>query len=233
MFNSVSWTWNFAPFCNHGCLECWARMLHERRGMKRPFEEPYFNEKEFNAKFPADGSWIFVCATGDIMCPAMPDEWIRRLLTRLDTPEASSNKFLLQTKNPTRFFHFIHRLNILRDTRTVILGTTIETNRGTPWSKAPPTEKRYEDMSELKSLGYETFLSLEPLADFDLSTLSSWVIDINPFAVEIGLENYSTYLPKPPLEKVQALYDKLAGAYVNVKLKKNLTGLIKTREAWT
>jgi hypothetical protein len=209
-------------------------MMHERRGMKRPFDEPYFNEKEFNVKFPADGSWIFVCATGDIMCPAMPDEWILRLLTRLDSSEASSNKFLLQTKNPMRFFHFIHRLNTLRDTRTVILGTTIETNRDTPWSKAPSTQKRYEALSELKALGYETFLSLEPLADFDVATLSSWVKDINPLTVEIGLENYSNYLPKPPLDKIAALYDDLTESYINIKLKNNLKGLIKTlREAST
>jgi DNA repair photolyase len=202
-------------------------MLHERRGVKRPFEEPYFNEKEFNKPFPRDGSWIFLCATGDIMCPAMPDKWVKRILTRISTPEADANRFLLQTKNPMRLFHFIDRLMPLRDNQRIILGTTIETNRDTPWSRAPSTEKRYVAMSELRRMGFDTFLSLEPLADFDIDTLTSWVIDINPLAIEIGLENYSDYLPKPPVEKIQALYDELKAQGFNIKIKKNLKSLIK------
>ena len=234
MFKSVDFTWNPVTGCTHQCgcsVEnpegyCFGRMLHRRYKRAAPFEQTSINERTLSEKMPSAGSTIFVCSTGDLFCSGVPDEWIDRVLTRIAASDAKYNRFLLQTKNPDRFYRFIDKLNDLRRKSRVILGTTLETNRIIP-GNAPKTRARFKALTNFRGFGFPVFLSLEPLAEFDFDVMEGWVKELNPLCVEMGLENYSKTLPKPPLDKVQRLYDSITSAGIPVLLKDNLAGLIK------
>jgi len=219
MFKSVGWTWNPVSGCDHGCAYCWARMMTEQ--YHRSFE-PQFRESYLKDRMPNDGSWIFVCSTGDLFCPGMKDDWIYKVLYRIQR-EKGNNKFLLTTKNPFSFLAFYLELEKMKD--KLILGTTIETNRDTPWTKAPPTKERKEHLWTMRSSGFKTFLSLEPLADFDFNDLMSWIVAIDPAAVEIGLENYTHFTTRPPDTKIRNLKANLDALEIPYILKDNLAYL--------
>ena len=223
MFKSVGWTWTVCRGCSHSCPYCWAASLAKRRG--EDFTKPILVEKDLKTQFPRDNSWIFVCSTGDLFCDAVPDEWIHKILNEIEN-RGVGNRFLLQTKNPLRFLDFKDRFERLNDpiSRRIILGTTLETNRPTP-GNAQSTYIRYLALEEFHRLGFDTFLSMEPLADFDHEKIVEWVIEIHPIAIEMGLENYTNYLTKPPMKKIQRLYDDLSDVS-QVVLKDNLVGKI-------
>lgn len=217
MFKSVGWTWNPIAGCTHGCKYCWAASLRKRWG--KSFE-PEIREHFFNDKMPDDGTWIFVGSMGDIFCNGIPDEWIMSLLAYI-RDNKTDNKFLLQTKNPGRFRDYLEELRLLKD--KVILGTTIETTRETPWTEAPSTFARSLGLGYMKEYeAFTTFLSLEPLADFDLEELFIWIDAIHPEAIEIGLENYTQITPRPPNWKIVALIQWLEDNGHTYVLKENL-----------
>lgn len=184
--------------------------------------EPQLREHFFKDKMPNDGTWIFVGSTGDTFCKGVPCEWITKLLDFIQN-DKSNNIFLLQTKNPDRFHEFIGQLVKIKD--KIVLGTTIETNRETPWSDAPPTRDRAMNLSIFSDYHFTVFLSLEPLSDFDLDKMKFYIGTINPAppgAIEVGLENYTHFTIRPPDEKIRALIDWLHEQGYTVILKENL-----------
>ena len=110
----------------------------------------------------------------------------------------------------------------------VVLGTTIETTWNTPWSEAPSTDSRAEHLGIMKNLGFKTFLSLEPLAEFNEVTLKRWIRKIQPEAVEIGLENYTNFTDKPPEKRIVNLLNWLTTNGFTYVLKENLRHLEET-----
>lgn len=222
MFKSVGWTWNPIAGCTHACSYCWAKSLCDRWG--RPFE-PIFRDHFLNDKMPNDGTWIFVGSMGDTFCNGVPKDWILKLLQRIKD-EKGNNKFLLQTKAPNRFIDFGPQLEEIRD--KIILGTTIETTWSTPWSKAPPTDSRFDMLHLMKDKGFKTFLSLEPLSSFNPTTMRRWINFIKPEAIEIGLENYSNYLDKPRPRKLQELLLWLDNRGIQYVRKPGLDEYLKT-----
>ena len=222
MFKSVGWTWNPIVGCTHDCLYCWAKALNDK--WKKPFE-PAFRESYLKDRMPNDGSWVFVGSMGDAFCDGVPEEWQWKLLDFIQE-DKSNNKFLLQTKNPLSFFEAstFYRLEHLK--HKVILGTTLETTEDTTsFSKAPSTIERYEHLRQMKIEGFKTFLSLEPLADFDFNKMIKWIVAIDPEAIEIGLENYTNYTTKPSDEKIKALIYNLDALEIPYVLKDNLASM--------
>ena len=220
MFKSVGWTWNPLAGCSHGCKYCYAAQLMKRWG--KDFA-PKFRANFLNDRMPEDNSWIFVGSMGDTFCTGMKDEWIESLLTFISQYEGN-NKFLLQTKNPRRFTDFKKQLEEIKD--KVILGTTLETTKETPWGEAPNTFGRSVQLGYWKEYEeFRTFLSLEPLSDFDLETMMVWIEAIKPEAVEIGLENYTSFTEKPPEWKLVALIHWLKEHGIEFVLKENLVYL--------
>ena len=222
MFKSVGWTWNPVSGCTHECEYCWAAKFAAK--YKRSFE-PIFREKYLKDKFPNDDSWIFVGSTGDMFCSGMDDEWVLKIIGRI-AQEEGNNKFLLQTKNPFSFMAFYLELEKIKD--KIILGTTIETTGDTTkFSKAPSTIERYTYLRKMKQAGFKTFLSLEPLADFDPKIMKRWITEIDPEAIEIGLENYSTFTTAPPEDKIIDLVNWIDSNGFNYVLKENLSYLTR------
>ena len=219
MFKSVGWTWNPIFGCTHACKYCWAKSLADQWG--KTFE-PQIREHFFNDKMPDDGSWIFVGSMGDVFCEGVPDDWIMSLLEFIYNNKYN-NKFLLQTKNPHSFLAFYLELEKIKD--KIILGTTLETTYETPWSDAPPTEERAKHLQTMKTGGFKTFLSLEPLSNFDFNKMMKWIVAIDPEAVEIGLENYTKFTTPPPEDKIKNLILNLDALEIPYVPKDNLTYL--------
>lgn len=221
MFKSVGWTWNPIWGCINDCKYCWAKSLAERWGKQF---HPQFREAFLDDPMPNDGFWVFVGSMGDVFCDGVPDSWLFRLLLRI-LQDKSNNKFLLQTKNPIRFLDKSLDLDSVKN--KIILGTTIETNRldTLNWSKAPLTTERAYSLATTKLDGFKTFLSLEPLSDFDFKELSSWIMSIQPEAIEIGLENYTSYTIRPSNEKISQLIDWLDRVGFEYLLKDNLESI--------
>jgi hypothetical protein len=174
---------------------------------------------------PDDGTWIFVGSMGDVFCSGVPNEWIIQLLNYIRDCK-TDNKFLLQTKNPRRFISpvILGTLQTIKD--KVILGTTLETTGEVPWSDAPTPFARALGLGYMKEYeGFNTFLSLEPLSDFNIETMIVWINSIKPEATEIGLENYTQFTIKPPNWKIVALIQFLRDAGYAIILKENLDHL--------
>jgi len=92
-----------------------------------------------------------------------------------------------------------------------VLGATIETNRddlAMSVSRAPPPSQRYKAMRDLP--WPHKYVSIEPVMEFDLEELASWVEEIRPVSVHVGYDNWNSRLPEPPLWKVRALIERVS-----------------------
>jgi hypothetical protein len=122
--------------------------------------------------------------------------------------EKRDTQFFLQSKDPATFKGFQFPKN-------VILGTTIETNRSiSEISLAPHPYERYRAMVELKH--HKKAVTLEPVMDFDVTELLSWIVEINPVWVQIGYDTRKTGLREPPLYKVDQLSEDLTNSGILV-----------------
>jgi len=133
--------------------------------------------------------------------------------------EIPSNTYLLQTKNPGRLYFFHDRFP-----PTVILGTTIETNReGSYQTNAPPIEARVNYM-EIYATQFRTMVSIEPVLDFDLFDFVEFIQRISPDYVSIGADSKNKGLPEPSAEKIERLIIELE-KFTEVRIKSNLARL--------
>jgi len=219
------YTCNFvAGACKHQCSYCYvsgkiAPMLH-RGGNDRYYGEPRLIEKAFRTRLIVpDGYMIFIQSCGDMFGDWIPAQWIHRILGRLE--EFPETTFLLQTKNPARF----HAFDIPEN---CILGTTIETNRDYQVTKAPPPLQRFLAMKMLPA-ARDTMVSIEPIMDFDLPTLLSWIAVIHPAFVSVGADSGNNNLPEPSPQKLKNLLWQLE-LVTEVRKKKNLSRLLDPKE---
>jgi len=196
-----------------------------QRDLKKYFGEPYLDEKAFkdNLVVP-DGYLVFVQSCGDMFGYWIEESWIWQILGRIcKFPETT---FLLQTKDPGRFFDFDIPQNC-------ILGTTIETNRDLAHiSKAPSPKERYHTFFMLNhdrdfegNKTYRLMVSIEPVLDFDLDKLLFWIQEIEPEFVSIGADSGKNNLTEPSSEKLKELLECL-NKLTEVRAKKNLSRLL-------
>jgi hypothetical protein len=88
--------------------------------------------------------------------------------------------------------------------------------------KAPTIEERVSAMEKVYATGVTTFVTCEPILDFDIDEMVSLVLRCHPEQVNIGRNSWSEVsVPEPANEKVAELISKLAGI-THVKLKKNI-----------
>jgi len=210
--------------CPHKCVYCYVD--NPRFGRVPRYTGPVrLIENEFKLGYGSCKT-IFIEHMNDLFASDVPDEFIRRIINHcLEWP---NNTYVFQTKNPDRYNAY---LNIMP--RDCILGTTIETNRDIPGiSNAPVPQERAKAMMFLSAntahrilVTFKTFVTIEPVLDFDVDVLANWIAMINPEFLNLGADSKNHNLPEPTVEKVMALVAKLHEYGIELREKHNLQRL--------
>jgi DNA repair photolyase len=209
MYGFVTHTWNpINGKCIHNCEYCYMKVF--------PQKELKLNEKALG-DYLGNGKIIFVGSSTDMFADNVPSEWIRKVLEKC---RSEDNTYLFQTKNPIRFKEFSR----LYPEKT-IFGVTIESNKGESYN-APPCHQRWNRMYEGRDFMQRTMVTIEPIMDFDLDVLVSWIKAISPEFVNIGADSKRHNLKEPTKEKILSLIEELK-KFTKVNLKENLDRLIK------
>ena len=208
MYSFVNYTINFIKgVCKHNCLYCFMK--------KFPQKEIRLDEKEFKTNLGL-GNFIFVGSSTDMFADNIPKEWIIKVLNYCSEFD---NKYLFQSKNPSRFLEF---MDYFPDKTT--FGTTIETNRQgliDKYSEAPSLSSRVVAMTEIDR---PKTITLEPIIYFDTNRLVNIIEAINPEWINIGADSKNSGLLEPPYDKVKELIKELE-RFTKVHIKRNLNRL--------
>jgi DNA repair photolyase len=192
--------------CPHKCVYCYGRTAKYRGPLR-------LIEAEMNVKF-GEGKTIFIENCNDLFADAVPPEFIYRVLNHCH--KWPDNVYVFQTKNPLRFHDW-------RFPENSILGCTIETNWEMPSvGKAPPPERR---MIHMEKLTGRKFITIEPVLDFDVDILASWIDRIRPEFLNLGADSKDHHLPEPTVEKIHKFVAKLAEYGIELREKHNLKRL--------
>jgi DNA repair photolyase len=215
MYPFVTHTWNtIKGQCPHNCSYCYMKRFGEQKPIR-------FDEKELKTDLGED-NFIFVGSSCDMWAWGIDWDWINRTLIHCCT---FKNRYLFQSKNPTRFMAFYELFP-----PNTIFGTTIETNRGEYIKKiapnAPTIISRFYGISDINyKYGWPTIVTIEPIMDFDLDEMVDIISGLRPEWVNIGANtNFKVQLPEPKPEKIRELISKLE-QITEVKVKQNLSRL--------
>lgn len=226
--------------CTNGCPYCYLKSLKRIK-----IDKPTLCAERMFPKYFGYGQHIGLCLTGDLFCSGIPDEWIKAIISVMNTTEKinalysrPSNTYYIQTKSIDRLAYLISVESIDRtmlDGRFVVIGTTIETNRNVEYEGGClQPQKRLPAMKYISKY-YRTFITLEPLMAFDMDPLLDMVKIMNPRFVNIGLDSKGNNLPEPTKEDIYNLIWYLAKMEIPViRLKANLgrilTNIFNDRE---
>jgi DNA repair photolyase len=177
---------------------------------------PRFDNKELKTDL-GSGNYIFVGSSTDMFAENIPDDWIAGVLNYLNKFD---NKYLIQTKNPKRILDF-------RLPKSVIC-VTLESDMFYPkeMQKSPKPHERAKYMKMLSDCGFETFVTIEPIMDFNLNEFVEFIKLCNPSQVNIGCDSGNNHLPEPSKEKVLQLISELE-KFTVIHNKSNLKRLLK------
>ena len=212
MYDFVTHTWNTVKGkCYHDCSYCYMK----RFGNQKPVR---FDEKELKTDLGKD-NFIFVGSSCDMFAKDIPDEWIKRTLEHC--LEYDKNKYLFQTKNPIGLLSWSGFIN-----SSSVVCTTIETNRfyDKIMNNSPHPGIRASDMNELAHEGFDTYVTIEPIMDFDIDELSHIIETTLCKQVNIGADSGNNNLPEPSKEKIGLLIIALS-KFTTVNIKPNLKRL--------
>ena len=217
MYEFISHTWNpLAGVCPHGCSYCSTENLKKYPAVKYKYSgEVRPEKKEFETSLGSK-NYIFVCAQHDLFADGVPTIAIEQIL---EYCSSFDNEYLFQSKNPKRFAEFVLP-------KKSVVCTTIETNRWYPeiMNNSPHPEERAKAMESL-SKTYPTYVTIEPIMDFDLNEMVGLIRQCNPRQVNIGADSKGHKLPEPDKEKLLALIREL-NKFTTIDKKKNLGRLL-------
>lgn len=175
----------------------------------------HFDDSELRTDL-GSGNFISVGSSTDDFAEGVPSEWIVKMLNHCDKYD---NRYLFQSKNPARILEFITHPVF----RKAAVCTTIETNRFYPevMMNSPRIESRVQAMAELADRGIPTYVTCEPLLEFDHPKLVSMLKACHPQQVNVGRNSRrEIQLPEPTSFDVKALISEL-GTFTKVVVKKN------------
>lgn len=207
--------------CGHLCKYCYVEDLKERypSHMNKYSGEPRISEaglQQINGK----NKVIFIVSMNDLFAENVPAKVINKVLDRCNKYD---NTYLFQTKNPGRMLEF----ETCFPKETVIC-TTIESNRFYQdiMNNCPKPEDRAIAMSVLAKSGFKTYVTCEPLLDFNLDEMSYLIETCNPSQVNLGFDSKRHNMPEPTKEKTLELISRLK-EFTNVDIKTNAKRVLK------
>jgi DNA repair photolyase len=208
--------------CPHECSYCYVGGL--RWGLPAKYIWPIrLLEEELGVNY-GSGRTIFIEHCNDLFAELVPSVFILAILRHC---KSYPNTYVFQTKNPARLVrHFLEELPA-----QCIVGATIESDRHFPeiMGHAPPPSERCAAMVSLgwRAPHLRTFVTCEPILDFNEPILLRWLHDIGPEFVNIGADSKRHGLPEPPPQKIRDLVTHLPIHGVrDVRIKSNLSRLI-------
>jgi hypothetical protein len=199
--------------CPHQCVYCYVKSFPFRL---EKYQGPLrLIEKELFVNY-GSGKTIFIENCNDMMAKDVPQSFINQIIVHcLKFP---GNTYVFQTKNPERYL----AMDSLFPEGS-ILGTTIESNRWfTVMGNAPSPIDR---MLAMERLPGRKFITIEPVMDFDVDCLASWIDRIRPEFLNLGADSKGHNLPEPSIEKIVALTEKLREYGIELREKHNLARL--------
>ena len=212
MYSFITATWNTVKgSCMHDCSYCYMK----RWGKLNPTR---FDEKELKTDL-GENNFLFVGSSNDLFANNIPTEWIA--MTLQHCRKYNDNKYMFQTKNPKRVKEYIKVLP-----HNSIIATTIESNRFYPeiMHEAPKPKDRADAMNYLSKY-LKTFVTIEPIMDFDLGEFVKILKKCNPSQINIGADTGRNNLPEPSKEKVKQLIDEING-FTTIHNKSNLKRML-------
>lgn len=222
MYEFITHTWNpMGGRCPHGCAYCYMK-YHTY------IERLYLDDRELKGSCPAN-LFIFIGSNTDVFAVEMPSAWIKKVLdfcvdVTSNQKDDEKTRFLLQTKNPARVLEFINH-PLLKNGQAVVC-TTLETNRHYPdiMNNAPLIKDRAKAMAAIADYGVKTYVTIEPVMDFDLDEFVKLIMMCKPEQVNIGADSKRyVQVPMPTDDKLTSLTLQLLG-FTKVIVKKNLSG---------
>jgi hypothetical protein len=152
----------------------------------------------------------------------IPEEWILRTLAYC---KKHTNTYLFQSKNPARMSHYL-----LKDLfpENSIFCTTIETNRRYPEMGNTPDGTMRANYMRRISYKKPTYVTIEPIMDFDIQELVNIIITCQPTQVNIGADSGNNNLHEPSKEKILALIGELK-KFTTIDQKRNLSRILDAK----
>ena len=248
-YPDLDWLWSpLVGGCQHRCSYCYAaKMLHRFNNVslsgvdidnmpspkdliddiwkEKPHWDSYYNK---NGRFPKlpEGK-IFVCDTTDLVANNISDTWVENIIEHC-LYYADTSSFVFQTKNPQRLYMFDYLFKQFPND-SLTFGITLETNRDTSQiSQAPsPYDRMIAFRDFIAKTQYESFVTIEPIMEFDLDEFAGWFQQFTPDLVWIGADSKKCNLPEPTAKEVKWLIRELKNITV-VRIKNNLDRLLST-----
>jgi len=201
MFPFITETWNpVAGECPYDCSYCWAKSLIKRYNFVKYTGPARLDEKTLK-KIPTKG-FVFVDDMSDISI--LDSDSTRLLMNEIRYRKLAD--FLTLTKNPVWYLNMINPGSVDFPSN-IVFGATIETNKDIPQSKAPSPKTRFWGLKQIKEYypQNKTFISIEPIMDFGMDEMVRSILEVKPWAVAVGYDNYNNGLPEPTIIKTNAL----------------------------
>jgi len=223
--------------CLHQCSYCYAAKNQIRYG-KWWQDKPHWASENFKKIKGTDPIWvglpklpegrIFVCDTTDLFADNISTDWIETILNHCWQQWCynANHSYVIQTKNPKRLMEFNYIFerfpnDVLR------FGITLETNRDmSAISKATsPYYRMIAFRDFITATQYESFVTIEPIMQFDLEEFIGWFQQFTPDLIWIGADSHKSNLQEPTAKEIKLLIKQL-GEITDLRLKDNLYRLL-------
>lgn len=212
MYDFIDYTCNaIKGKCLHDCEYCYMKKFGNLNDVR-------LDKNELKGKI-IENKFIFVGSGTDMFADNVPNEWIKEVL---DYCNCFDNKYLFQSKNPRKILDFINH-DVFRKS---VVCTTIETNKYFPdiMRNAPKIADMVSAMNKIANY-VNTFVTVEPVMQFDLNDMVDCLKKCKPAQVNIGANSRNDIkLPEPSKDEVLELINEL-NKFTKVHAKANLNRL--------
>jgi protein gp37 len=218
----ADWTWNPVTGCLNGCFYCYGRRIAQRfagtPAFPNGFAPTWHPERVLEPMRLKKASRIFLGSMTDMFGVWVTAEQMLSVLATVSLCE--QHTFYILTKRPERVLPVLGELCIGPERfRNLWLGATVDT-----WSAAESTG---QSMSVVRSAGWRTFVSVEPLLE---RILPDW-LDWAEWFIVGALTGPGSKAHRPERDWVTRLVDYCAARRTPIYVKRSLAH-VSDRQEW-